>query len=227
MSKKILVVLAGCGAKDGAEIQEAVITLLAIDKEGASYQCAAPNINQKHVLNHIDDSEIQQERNVMVEAARIARGDIQDLATVSMKDFDGIILPGGFGAAKNLCTFAFEGANATVNEDVKRLINEAYDAKKPIGAVCIAPAIVALSLVEKNPEIVLTLGTEEAANKNLQDIGVKFKDCPTTSFTVDEANRIVSSPAYMHGGSSISELEEGITKCVKKVVEFAQAGVAA
>lgn len=225
--KKFLVVLAGCGAKDGAEIQEAVLTLLAIDKEGAQYQCAAPNIPQKHVLNFIDDSEINQERNVMIEAARIARGDVLDLSKVSMDDYAGLILPGGFGVAKNLCSFAFEGAKASVEAETKRIIQEAYKQKKPIGAVCISPALVALSLVELNPDITLTLGTEEAANKNLQDIGVKFKSCPTTNFIVDEKNKIASSPAYMHGGSRISELEQGISKCVKAVIEMARAKISA
>lgn len=220
--KKFLVLLAGCGAKDGAEIHESVLTLLAIDKEGAEYQCAAPNIKQHHVLNFIDDTEIDQERNVMIEAARISRGDILDLSQVSMNDYAGLILPGGFGVAKNLCTYAFEGAKASINLDVKRIINEAYDTKKPIGAICVAPVLVALALAEKNPEIVLTLGTDAAANKSLEDIGVKSKDCLTRSFVKDEKNKIVTSPAYMHGNSKISELEEGITKCVKAVVEMAR-----
>lgn len=221
--KNILVLLAGCGAKDGAEIQEAVLTLLAINKEGAQYTCASLNKKQKHVLNFIDDSEMDQERNMMTEAARISRGQMEDLANLSMKDFDALLLPGGFGVAKNFCSFAFDGTRASVEPEVKRIIQEAYDMKKPIGAVCISPALVALSLAEKNPEIVLTLGTAEEANKNLTEIGVKSKSCPTTSFVVDETNKIVSSPAYMHGDSSISELEEGISKCVKAVIEMTYA----
>lgn len=223
MQKNFLVVLAGCGAKDGSEIQEAVLTLLAIDQAGAKYTCAAPNKKQKHVLNFITDQEIPEERNVMIEAARISRGRILDLAQVSIKDYDALIIPGGFGVAKNLCGFAFDGAKATVDPEVKRIIHETYDARKPIGAICIAPALIALSLVEKNPNITLTLGTKEEANQNLKDIGVKFKDCPTTSFIVDQENKIVSTPAYMHGGSSISELQEGISKCIKAVVELAYA----
>lgn len=227
MSKKFLVVLAGCGAKDGAEIYESVLTLLAIDKEGAEYQIAAPNVKQHHVLNFIDDSEINQERNVMIEAARIARGDILDLSKVSMDDYAGLILPGGFGVAKNLCTFAFDGAKASVNPEAKRIIQEAYKQKKPIGAICIAPALVALSLAELNPEITLTLGTDTGANKNLEEIGVKSKECLTTSFIVDEENRIASSPAFMHGSSRISELEQGITKCVNAVIEMARTKISA
>lgn len=218
--KKFLVILAGCGAKDGAEIHESVITLLAIDKEGAEYQCAAPNIKQHHVLNFIDNSEINQERNVLIEAARIARGDILDLATVSMDDYAGLILPGGFGAAKNLCSFAFDGVNATINPELKRIINEAYDSKKPIAAICIAPVLVALALAEKNPNIILTLGTDPSANKNLEDIGVRSKECLTTAFVKDSENRILSSPAYMHN-ARISELEKGISQCIKAAIEMA------
>lgn len=220
MSKNILVLLAGCGAKDGAEIQEAVLTLLAIKKEGCDYTCASLNKNQKHVLNFIDDSELDQERNMMQESARISRGQIEDVSKLSMKDFDALVLPGGFGVAKNFCTFAFEGTKASVEPEIKRIIEEAYDMKKPIGAICISPALVALSLAEKNPDITMTLGTQEEANKNLTEIGVKFKNCPTNAHTVDEANKIVSSPAYMHGDSTIVELDEGISKCVKAVVEM-------
>ena len=227
MAKNILVLLAGCGAKDGSEIQEAVLTLLAIKKAGADYTCASLNKDQKHVLNFIDDSEISTSRNMMQEAARIARGDIKDMAKLSMKDFDALIIPGGFGVAKNFCTFAFEGTKASVEPEVKRIIQEAYAMKKPIGAICIAPALVALSLVEKNPNITMTLGTAEEANTNLTQIGVKFKSCPTTAHTVDEDNLIVSSPAYMHGDSTIAELDEGISKCVKAVIEMAYSKVGA
>jgi enhancing lycopene biosynthesis protein 2 len=225
--KKILVVLAGCGAKDGAEIHESVLTLLAIDKAGAKYQCAAPNKNQKHVLNFIDDSVIDQERNIMVESARIARGNILDLAQVSMKDYDALILPGGFGVAKNLCSFAFDGADASIEPETNRIINEAYDLKKPIGAICIAPALVALALADKNPNIVLTLGTSEQANSNLKQIGVKWKSCPTSSAICDNDNLIVSSPAYMHGNSKLSELEQGISQCVKTVIELCHQKISA
>lgn len=218
--KKILVVLAGCGAKDGAEIHESVLTLLAIDKAGASYQCAAPNMDQHHVLNFITDEEMSETRNVLIEASRIARGNILDLSEVQMKDYDALMLPGGFGAAKNLCTFAMDGVNAKLNPEVDRILNEAYDQKKPIGAVCISPAIVALALAKKNPEITLTLGTDDGANKNLEDIGVKSEACLTTAFVRDDGNRIVSSPAYMHGDSKISELEQGISGCVNALMEM-------
>ncbi len=220
MSKKILVVLAGCGAKDGSEIHESVLTLLAIDKAGAHFQCAAPNKPQHHVLNFIDNSEIHEKRNIMIESARIARGDILDLAKVSMNNYDAVILPGGFGAAKNLCSFAFEGVKASVEHDVKRIINEAYDAKKPIGAICISPVIVALTLAQKNPNIILTLGTDPASNTHLREIGVQSKDCLTTECVKDTVNHIVSTPAYMHGHSRICELEQGISQCVNAVIQM-------
>jgi len=227
MSKKILVILAGCGAKDGSEIHESVLTLLAIDKAGATYQCAAPNIKQAHVLNFIDNSEINQERNVLIESARISRGKILDLANVSMKDYDALVIPGGFGAAKNLCTFAFDGIEAKVNSEVSRIIEEAYNSKKPIAAICIAPAIIALSLAKINPNITLTLGTEDSANQNLTDIGVKSKSCLTTSFVADEANKIISTPAYMHSNSRISELEQGISEAIQHLITMCHQTVAA
>ena len=227
MAKKILVVLAGCGAKDGSEIHESVLTLLAIDKEGAEYECAAPNKKQHHVLNFITNEEMPEERNVMIESSRISRGRIKDLSEVKMQDYDAVILPGGFGAAKNLCSFAFDGAKASIDPEVKRIINEAYDQRKPIGAICVAPAVVALALAEKNPNIVLTLGTDAEHNEAVEDIGVKSKTCLTTAFVKDEKNLIATSPAYMHGKSRISELEQGISQCVKAVIEMchAKAGV--
>ncbi len=223
MKKAILVILAGCGAKDGAEIHESVLTLLAIDKAGAQYQCAAPNKNQHHVLNFINNSELPETRNVLIESARIARGNILDLSQVSMNDYAAVILPGGFGVAKNLCSFAFDGAKASIDPEVSRIINEAYDQGKPIGAICIAPALVALALAGKNPDILLTLGTDSSSNHSLEEIGVQAKTCLTTAFVRDDANKIYSSPAYMHGDSRISELEQGINQCVNAVVEMAYA----
>ncbi len=222
MNTKFLVVLAGCGAKDGAEIHESVLTLLAIDKAGEAYDCAALNKKQHHVMNFIDDSELPESRNIMVEAARISRGKILDLAQVSMKDYAGVIFPGGFGVAKNLCDFAFKGVEAGVDEEVARIINEAYDLHKPIGAICIAPALIALVLSKKNPDILLTLGTDELMNQTLKQIGVQSNPCLTTAFVCDTQNKISSSPAYMHGSSRISELEIGITKCVNSVIAMSK-----
>lgn len=218
--KKVLVLLAGCGAMDGAELREAVITLLALDKAGVDYYCAAPNIEQHHVLNYITNEEMNETRNVMVEAARIARGKILDLKDVSMQGYDALALPGGVGVAKNFCSFAFDGAKATANADVKRIINEAYDAKKPIAAICVSPALVALSLAEKNPNIVMTLGLDEEPNKALEEIGVKSKTCLSSEFIFDRDNLILSTPAYMDGRATLSQLEQGITKTIFALVEL-------
>ncbi len=217
---KALVLLAGCGSKDGAEIREAVITLLALDKEGVAYQCAAPNIQQHHVLNFIDNSEMQEQRNVLVEAARIARGDILDLSTLSMQDYDALVLPGGFGVAKNFCGFAFDGAKASVNPIVKSIIEEAYELNKVILAICISPALVALSLASQNPELILSLGTDPKANQALTQMGVQFRNCLSTECIVDEKHKIISSPAYMHDQASLCDLETGINKAVKAMIKM-------
>ncbi len=217
---RILVLLAGCGAKDGAEIREAVLTLVAIDREGAKYQCAAPNIQQHHVLNFITNEEMPEQRNVLIEAARIARGDILDLSQVSMQDYDGLALPGGYGVAKNFCSFAFDGPKASVNPEVKRIIREAYDLRKPIAAICIAPALVALALADKSPDITLTLGLDAEANEALRNIGVQAKTCLTTESILDRKNLIVSSPAYMDGGASLSDLDAGISKTIRVLIEL-------
>jgi enhancing lycopene biosynthesis protein 2 len=145
--KRFAVILSGCGNKDGAEIHESVMTLWAIHKHGAEYQCFAPDIDQHHVLNFITNQEMAEKRNVLVESARIARGAIMDLKAYKVNDFDGLVMPGGLGVAKNLSTFAFEGADCTVNEDIVRAVKETAAQNKPIGALCIAPAIIAKILV--------------------------------------------------------------------------------
>ena len=141
--KKIAVVLSGCGVYDGAEIHEAVLTLYAIAVNGAAYEIFAPDIDQHHVVNHLAGSEMNESRNVLVESARIARGNIKALSEFNGKDFDAIIFPGGFGAAKNLSTFAFDGSNCQVNSDVEAAIKEMISLGKPVGALCIAPVILA------------------------------------------------------------------------------------
>ena len=141
---KVGVLLSGCGVFDGAEIHESVITLLALDRAGAEAVCMAPDVDQMHVVDHRTEQPVPGEtRNVLTESARIARGDIKDVATVSADDLDAVVIPGGFGAAKNLCTFAVDGPNCTVNPDVQRLVVEMFDKGKPIAAVCIAPALIA------------------------------------------------------------------------------------
>ena len=191
-----------------------MLTLTAIEKAGMSFQCTAPNKLQIDVINFMDGSVLNEERNVLVEAARIARGNILDLATVSMSDYDALAIPGGFGVAKNLCSFAVDGVKATVDADVKRIIREAFTMKKAILAICIAPALVALSLYDLEPNILLTLGLDDGPNEALEAIGVKSIKCLSTECVLDENNKIVSSPAYMDDGASLVDLDMGINKAI-------------
>ena len=218
MAKKVGVILSGCGVYDGSEIHEAVITLLAIDRNGAEAVCMAPDIAQMHVVNHLTGEVAAGEsRNVLVEAARIARGKIRDLATVKAADLDALILPGGFGAAKNLCDFAVKGAECTVNSEVARLIREMMAAKKPVGAVCIAPAILSRVLGADQLPHQLTIGTDAGTAAALTGMGSRHVACPAREFVIDKANKLVSTPAYMLAGS-IAEAAEGIEKCVQALI---------
>ena len=165
--KNILVILSGCGLYDGAEIHESVLTLLAIARSGASVTIAAPNKDQMHVINHATGDVMGQTRNVMVEAARIARGEISDLATVQVENHHAVFLPGGFGAAKNLCTFATEGPECSIDPDVQRLLKDFHAAGKPIGAVCIAPAV----LVKALGDIAVTIGSDPSTAQALAAMG--------------------------------------------------------
>lgn len=219
MTKKIGVVLSGCGVFDGSEIHESVLTLLAIDRAGAEAVCMAPNIRQRHVINHLTNEESQGEvRNVLVESARIARGKIRDMAGVKATEIDALIFPGGYGAAKNLCDYAFKGPDCTVHPEVARLANDVHAAGKPIGVVCIAPVIAAKVFGEKNPQI--TIGTDKNTAKDIEKMGAKHLACPVKEFVVDKQNKIVSTPAYMLA-QSIKEAAEGIEKLVKTVIEMA------
>jgi enhancing lycopene biosynthesis protein 2 len=218
MRKKIGVLLSGCGVFDGAEIHESVLTLLALDQAGAQAVCLAPNCDQYHVLNHISQETMDEKRNVLIESARIARGDISDLKEIGAKDLDALILPGGFGAAKNLSDFAIRGPEATVHPEVERLLQEMLSAGKPIGAICIAPATVAKALYANKPE--LTIGTDTGTAAAIETMGGKHVACNVDDIHVDMTNRIVSTPAYMLG-PGIKDVAVGITKLVKKVLELA------
>ena len=220
MAKRIGVILSGCGVYDGSEIHEAVITLLAIDRAGAEAVCMAPNIPQMHVINHLAGEPAAGEtRNVLVESARIARGNIKDLATVKTDDFDALILPGGFGAAKNLCDFAVLGPDCSVNPEVARLVKQTFAAKKPIAAVCIAPAVLSKVLGSEKVAHKLTIGTDAGTASALNKMGTSHVDCPVRDFVVDRENKLVSSPAYMLAGR-ISEAAEGIEKTVKALIDL-------
>jgi len=217
---KVGVILSGCGVYDGSEIHEAVITLLALDRAGAEALCMAPNVPQLHVVNHLTGEVTEGEtRNVLVEAARIARGKIRDIKEVKNADFDALILPGGFGAAKNLCNFAVKGADCDVNPDVARLVRETIAAKKPLAAVCIAPALVSRVLGNEKLAHQLTIGTDEGTAQALEKMGTKHVTCPVRECVIDRDNKLISSPAYMLA-EHISEAADGIEKTVKALLEM-------
>lgn len=221
MAKKIGVILSGCGVYDGSEIHEAVLTLLAINRHGAEAFCMAPDIEQMHVVNHLSgEVAAGEKRNVLVEAARIARGKIRNLATVGAADLDGVVLPGGFGAAKNLCDFAVTGPDCTVNPEVVRLVREMVAAQKPVGAICIAPVILARILGTDQAAPQLTIGRDPGTAEAIQRMGGCHVDCPATGCVVDSARRLVTTPAYMLAGG-IAEAAEGIDKAVKAVIDLA------
>jgi enhancing lycopene biosynthesis protein 2 len=218
MSKRIAVILAGCGYLDGAEVHEATMTLLALDQAGAQVQCFAPDIPQMHVVNHISGEEVAGEkRNVMIEAARICRGNILDLAEYSQSDFDALIMPGGFGAAKNLCDFAVEGGDMQVQEDVQRAVTETHAAGKPIGALCIAPVIVA-KLIKG---VHVTVGQDEGvATAVTGAFGGKHSKTGHGEIIIDRENKIVTTPCYMLE-PTISQVYEGANNLVKAVLAMA------
>jgi len=218
MKKKIGVVLSGCGVYDGSEIHEAVLALLAIDRNGAEAVCMAPDMELAEV-DHLAGQPTGASRNVLVESARIARGKITDVAKIKAADLDAIVFPGGFGAVKNLCDFAIKGADAHVHPEVSRLLQEMAAAKKPIGAICIAPALVAAVLgKEYAPEV--TIGNDKGTAAAINATGSVHLNCPVRELVVDSRTKIVSTPAYMLAGC-ISEAADGIEKAVKAVIEMA------
>jgi len=217
---KVGVILAGCGVYDGSEIHETVITLLALDRAGAEAVCMAPDMEQMHVVNHLTGEPSEGEtRNVLAESARITRGAIKDIREVEASDVDALILPGGFGAAKNLCDFAVQGSECSVQPDVARLVREVVAAKKPLAAVCIAPALVSRVLGNERLAHKLTIGSDEGTAQALQSMGSEHVTCPVSEFIVDEENKIVSTPAYMLAGR-ISEAAEGIEKTVRALLDL-------
>lgn len=220
MKKKIGVLLCGCGHRDGSEVHEATLTLLHIDRAGAEAFCFAPHIPQTAVRNHASGEEMGETRDVLVESARIARGKIHDIAAVSAADFDALIIPGGQGAAANLSTFLVDGPKAcAVNRDVERVIAEAVRAGKPIGAICIAPATLAKVLEHLGISATLTLGRSPEMLSKLEEMKQKPAACASDECVVDEKNRIVSTPAYIHA-ESIGEVYQGIGKLMHAVMRM-------
>ncbi|MFJ2333495.1 isoprenoid biosynthesis glyoxalase ElbB [Pseudomonas helleri] len=217
-TKNIAVILSGCGVYDGTEIHESVITLLRLSQRGAHVQCFAPNIAQLHVINHLTGEEMPESRNVLVESARIARGEIKDIREAKVDDFDALIVPGGFGAAKNLSSFATEGAACSVQPDVLALAEAFAEAGKPIGLMCISPAIAAKIY---GPGVICTIGKDEDTAAAVEKMGGTHQECEVSDIVEDKARKLVSTPAYMLA-QSISEAASGINKMVDRVLELTQ-----
>ncbi len=216
MNKKVAVILSGCGVYDGAEIHESVITLLRLDQRGAQVQCFAPNVMQHHVIDHLTGAEMPESRNVLVESARIARGQMKDVRELRAEDFDALIVPGGFGAAKNLSDFALNGAGCSVQPDVLQAARNFARAGKPVGLICIAPALAARIYGEG---VSCTIGTDAETAGALEQMGARHVECAVEDIVEDEERRLVSTPAYMLAGS-ISEAASGIYKLVDRILEM-------
>jgi len=217
--KTVGVVLAGCGYLDGTEIQEAVLTLLALDRAKADAVCMAPDIEQFHVMDHLKGEGSAEKRNALVEAARIPHGKKLDIKAVRGKDLDALIIPGGFGVAKNLCTYAIKGIDCNVHPEVVRIVQEIADAKKPIGALCISPVLIAKILGSRGVRPILTIGTDEATANDICIMGGKHQKSSAPEVVVDRKNKIVSTPAYMVG-PSIAFVAKGIEKLVREVLRM-------
>jgi enhancing lycopene biosynthesis protein 2 len=218
---KVAVLLAGCGHLDGAEVREAVLTLLALDQHGAMFQCIAPNADQHHVVNHATGEAVPgARRNILEEASRIARmGQCLDLAKAKAGDYDALLMPGGYGVAKNHCSFAFKGAEAEVRPDVAAFVRAFFEGAKPVGAICIAPALVALALSGRE-SAELTLGNDAGCNAALSKLGQHPRDTASArEVVVDEAHKLVTTPAYMFDEARLSDVWVGIERCVAEVLK--------
>jgi len=211
--KKFAVILSGCGVFDGAEIHEATLTLLSIKQNGADYQCFAPDVEQHHVVNHLTGEEMPETRNVLIESARIARGNIKPLQDYNPADFDALIFPGGFGVAKNLCDFAITGAQCEVNADVEKAIVETAAINKPIGALCISPVIIAKIF----DDVELTIGQDPGTAMAVDKMGAIHVITDHGEVVVDAKRNIFTTPCYMLD-ASIEQIWDGADNIVKKML---------
>jgi enhancing lycopene biosynthesis protein 2 len=211
--KKFAIILSGCGVYDGAEIHETVATMIALRKNGAVYQCFAPNRPQHHVINHLTGAEVGEERNILEESARLARGKIKEIAEYDPKDFDGLIFPGGFGVAKNLCNYAFKGTDCEVFPDVIKAIQDTVDAKKPIGAECISPAMMAAIL----DGATVTIGNDEATAEAIRQMGGHHVETKYDGVVYDPRYNLFTTPCYMLG-TDILEIYESAEALVNALV---------
>ena len=216
MHKKVAVILSGCGVYDGAEIHESVLTLLRLNQRGIDVQCFAPDIAQLHVVNHLTGQVTDESRNVLVESARIARGAIQDVRQAQAGEFDAVIVPGGFGSAKNLSSLALEGAACEVQADVLAVLKAFASAGKPVGLICITPALAARIY---GPGVVCTIGNDADTAAAIEQMGGAHQNCAVEDIVEDTARKLVSTPAYMLA-QTISEAAAGINKLVDRVIEL-------
>lgn len=219
MEKRVGVLFSGCGVFDGTEIHEAVLTLLALDRHGAQIVCAAPDMPQLHVVNHMTTEEMNETRNVLIESARITRGSIMDLKDLTVDRIDALILPGGFGAVKNLSNFAVKGPQAEVHFEVQRILQQMLAAGKPIGAICIAPATLVCTLGGHSPEV--TIGADAGTAAAIETMGGRHKLCKADQIHVDARLKIVTTPSYMVA-SRIKDAAIGIEKLVQQVLALAE-----
>jgi enhancing lycopene biosynthesis protein 2 len=208
------VILCGSGRADGSEIHEATSILIHLSRLGSTYHCFAPDRDQAEVINHLTGKPQAEKRNCLVESARIARGDVKPLAQLKPADFDCLLFPGGFGAAKNLCTFAKDGKDMTVHPDVQRIFDEFHTAGKPIGLCCIAPVIAAKLLKGVN----VTIGDDQAVSGVITSWGGKNTVVPCEVAVTDQEQRIATSPAYMYGAATPWQVYQGIGKMVEQTI---------
>lgn len=212
--KKFAVILSGCGSMDGSEIHEAVMTLLAISRNQCSYTIFAPNKPQTSVVNHVTQENMKETRNMMIEAGRIARGDVHPLEEYNPADFDALVFPGGFGAAKNLFSYAYDGANATADPDVARIIIETHKLRKPIGALCIAPVLLACVL----HNITITVGMDKKTIHDVELMGAQHVNTNETEVISDKENMIFSTPCYMLP-ATIADIADSAENLIESILE--------
>jgi enhancing lycopene biosynthesis protein 2 len=216
---RVGVVLSGCGFLDGAEVHEAVLSLYFLDRAGVEIACFAPDVEQLHVVDHLSGEATKETRNVLVESARIARGRVRPLAEATIDDLDGLVIPGGFGAAKNLSSFAVDGPQAKVDGELVRLVTEAFEANKPICAICIAPAVLAAALAVSGKSAELTIGTDPGTAQAIEALGSTHVSCAVDQAAVDETHKIVTTPAYMLGEGP-ADVGAGIEKAIATLLRW-------
>jgi len=213
--KSIAVILSGSGNQDGSEIHEATLTLWAIHKNGADYQCYAPDIMQHHVLNHLTGKEMDETRNVLIESARIARGNVKNLEKFDQTKHDALVIPGGLGAVKNLSSFAFEGEHCKVNAEVKRAVQQMTEADKPIGALCIAPVLLAKII----DDVLITVGQNPDVIKKVNTMGGRHETTVQGEITVDSIRKLVTTPCYMLE-ARVDQIGDGADKLIQKILQL-------